>query len=86
MKTKIKLVGAVVAIALGLAGSAFASKPPAYQGSAGSVQGSVQGGVKAASPGGTLPFTGLDLGLFAAGGAGLVLAGYAVSRRGRRQN
>jgi len=86
MKMKIKIAAAVVGVALGVVGSASAAKPPAYQGNAGGVQGSVQNGASApVASAGTLPFTGLDLGLFAAGGGALIVAGYAVTRRGRRQ-
>lgn len=87
MKMKLKVAAVVGTLALGIVGSASASKPPAYQGSAGSVQGTIQKGAAApVAQGGTLPFTGADLGLFAIGGAGLMIAGYAITRRGRRQN
>ena len=34
---------------------------------------------------GSLPFTGMDLGIFAAGGAALILAGYSLNRASRKR-
>jgi hypothetical protein len=34
----------------------------------------------------TLPFTGMDLGLFVLGGVALVVAGYSLNRRGRQRS
>lgn len=72
-------------LALIFVGSALAgSKPPAYQGTAGNTQGTVQKGAQPSTGTtntvGQLPFTGLDLGLFAAGGAALVAAGFSLRR------
>jgi hypothetical protein len=77
--------GVAVAAALVLAAGALAAKPPAYQGNGGQVQGKVQQGAVSAAKSGTLPFTGLDLALFAAGGIALVLVGASMRRAGRRR-
>ena len=80
-------------MALLFSASAFAaSKPSAYKGKAGSVQGVVQKGahatkgtpvsIGATHNGGQLPFTGVDLAVFAAAAAGLVLVGYSLRRAG----
>lgn len=45
----------------------------------------IQSGLQGAQSGGTLPFTGLELGLFALGGALLVAAGAGLYRVGRRK-
>jgi len=85
-KGRAAVIVTVVAFALLVTSSAFATKPPAYQGKAGSTQGAVEGAVQhTTKPGGTLPFTGLDLGLFAAGGAALIVVGYQLTRLGRRR-
>ena len=78
----------VVLVALVFAAGAFAGKPPAYQGKAGSTQGLVQKGATA-SPSATktvgqLPFTGVDLAFFAAGAGALIVAGVSFRRLGRR--
>lgn len=80
----------VVLVALVFATGAFAGKPPAYQGKAGSTQGLVQKGA-APSPStsttvGQLPFTGIDLAVFAAGAAALIVAGVSFRRLGRRSS
>jgi len=83
---KVLIAISVVAISLTIAANAFAKKPKPYQGTAGATQSAVQRGVSATSTsGGTLPFTGVDLGLFAAGGAALLVVGYSMSRAGRRR-
>ena len=80
----------VVLVALVFAAGAFAGKPPAYQGKAGSTQGLVQ---KGAAPNlgttktvGQLPFTGIDLAVFAAGATALIVAGLSFRRLGRRSS
>jgi hypothetical protein len=82
------VVAAAVFTALALAGAALAAepRPQGYQGPGESVQGQVgSGGVAGEETGfGSLPFSGLDLTLLAAGGAALILAGggfYRLSRR-----
>jgi hypothetical protein len=86
-KARAAVIVAVIAFVLVAAAGAFAKKPRAYEGKAGSTQGAVQGAVKhPVKPGGTLPFTGLDLGLFAAGGAALIVVGYQFTRLGRRRS
>jgi hypothetical protein len=84
------VVAAAVFTALALAGAALAAepRPQGYQGPGESVQGQVGnqgGGVAGEEAGfGSLPFSGLDLTLLAAGGAALILAGggfYRLSRR-----
>jgi hypothetical protein len=78
----------VVLLALVFAAGAFAGKPPAYQGKAGSTQGLVQKGAKAnlgtTKTVGQLPFTGIDLAVFAVGAAALIVAGVSFRRLGRR--
>ena len=61
------------------AGPAFAQTEDAYNGLAGAQQGG-GGDAAAADTGGSLPFTGLELGLVAIAGAGLLGVGYAVRR------
>ena len=79
-----------VLLALVFATGAFAGKPPAYQGKAGSTQGLVQKGAKAnlgtTKTVGQLPFTGIDLAVFAAGAAALIAAGVSFRRLGRRSS
>jgi hypothetical protein len=81
--------GAVL-VMLVFATGAFAGKPPAYQGKAGSTQGLVQQGAKpnlgTTKTVGQLPFTGIDLAVFAAGAAGLIAAGVSFRRLGRRSS
>jgi hypothetical protein len=61
----------------GSASSAFAeTAPPGYQGNAGGVQATVE-------TGGTLPFTGLDLGLLIGGGLLMILVGVGLRRLSR---
>jgi hypothetical protein len=89
MKTAMRGAAMTVAfvLALGTIAAASANKPPAYQGVAGATQGVVQGASKApaASPSGSLPFTGANLAIFLVGGAALVVAGYSLNRRGKRR-
>ena len=84
---KLILSSVALVVALVLAGSALAaSKPRAYQGQGGGVQGQVAGGVHGTAVKGTLPFTGQDLALIAIGGAVLILGGagfYRLSRSRR---
>jgi hypothetical protein len=78
---------AVLATAALLVSGAAAKKPPAYNGIAGGTQGVVQKGTKSipTKTVGSLPFTGMDLGIFAAGGVALILAGYSLSRASRKR-
>jgi hypothetical protein len=77
MRTITRLLVLAVAIMALAAGPAFAQTEDAYNGLAGAQQG---GGGNAADTGGSLPFTGLELGLVAIAGAGLLGVGYAVRR------
>lgn len=89
MKT-ITSVLLALALCLALATTAFAqSTVDGYNDAAGQVQSGVEGDGGAGTPpasapaeasSGTLPFTGLDVALFAAGGAVLVLAGLGMRR------
>jgi hypothetical protein len=76
---------AVIAAAFAFVGNAFAtSKPGAYQGTAGQVQGKVaKANTVHATTVGQLPFTGLDLAVFAGISLALMLAGVSVRRLGR---
>jgi hypothetical protein len=79
---------AVLAIAAGPAYAQTATED-GYAGLGGALQGQGGGGGPVATSGGTggdggsLPFTGLELGLIAAMGAGLVGVGFAVRRASR---
>jgi hypothetical protein len=89
MKT-ISSVLLALALCLALATTAFAqSTVDGYNDAAGQVQSDVDGDGGAGTPStsapvkassGTLPFTGLDIALFAGGGAVLVLAGVGMRR------
>jgi len=87
---RIVVATCVAVLALVLATGALAGKPPAYQGTAGSVQGLVQKGNQAAPAAtktvGQLPFTGLDLMVFAAGAGALIVAGFSFRRLGQRRS
>lgn len=78
---------AVLAMAALLVSSAAAKKPTGYNGIAGGTQGLVQKGATKTPTKtvGSLPFTGMDLGIFAAGGAALILAGYSLNRASRKR-
>ena len=78
---------AVLATAALLVSGAAAKKPPGYAGIAGGNEGLVQKGAKSppTKTVGSLPFTGMDLGIFAAGGAALILAGYSLNRASRKR-
>jgi hypothetical protein len=85
---KKRLLGLMVVagcvLALSVAGSAFAQTPTgdAYGGLAGVQQGPGDNGSPTAttSDSGTLPFTGLELGVFALVGAGLLGTGLIMRR------
>ena len=79
MRTITRLLVCAVAIMALAAGPAFAQTEDAYNGLAGAQQGG-WGNAAAADTGGSLPFTGLELGLVAIAGAGLLGVGYAVRR------
>jgi hypothetical protein len=88
MKT-ISSVLLALALCLALATTAFAqSTVDGYNDAAGQVQSGVEGDGGGTPPSsttaeantGTLPFTGLDIALFAGGGAVLVLAGLGMRR------
>ena len=86
MKTISSLLLAL-ALCLALATTAFAqSTVDGYNDAAGQVQSGVDGdgtppsSATAETSSGTLPFTGLDIALFAGGGAMLVLAGLGMRR------
>jgi hypothetical protein len=76
MRTITRLLVCAMAILALAAGPAFAQTEDAYNGLAGAQQ----GGGGDADNGGSLPFTGLELGLVALAGAGLFGVGYAVRR------
>ena len=78
---------AVLAMAALLVSSAAAKKPKGYNDIAGGTQGLVQKGATKTPTKtvGSLPFTGMDLGIFAAGGAALILAGYSLNRASRKR-
>lgn len=63
--------------------SAADSSVQGYGGSGGQVQAQVQANSQDPGTGGSLPFTGLDLGLLVAGGAAMVLVGGGVRRLAR---
>jgi hypothetical protein len=79
MRTITRLLVCAVAILALAAGPAFAQTEDAYNGLAGAQQGG-GGDEAAADTGSSLPFTGLELGLVAIAGAGLLGVGYAVRR------
>jgi hypothetical protein len=85
MKT-ITLLAAVLALTLAFAGTAVAqTSSDAYSDAGGQVQAQVQGdgdddGTGSTGGDGSLPFTGLDLGLVAGGGLLLLGAGIAMRR------
>ena len=90
MHMKHLTVGAVVCALLlfaGPAASAQTSAQPGYSAPAGNVQQQVGGRDHSPSAnenhGGSLPFTGLDLGLVAAAGGLLLAAGFVVRRLSR---
>jgi hypothetical protein len=78
---------AVLATATLFVSGAAAKKPTGYNAIAGSTEGLVQKGTKSipTKTVGSLPFTGMDLGIFAAGGAALILAGYSLNRASRKR-
>jgi hypothetical protein len=92
---RLALVMAVVAIALAVAAPAYAQSAVSdtYAGRGGGIVGTVEGGkgptastpqqVQATSPSGSLPFTGLDIGLLALGGVALVGVGVGLRRFAR---
>ena len=90
--TKLRLIFALCALSLLLVPAAFAAGGSAgdgYGGVAGNVQQQVNQGQGVAATGtagasGSLPFTGLDLGLLVAGGAVLLVVGATIRRAARR--
>jgi hypothetical protein len=84
------VLAALVLGALLVAGSALAGGTPGgYQQSGNGVEGTVQKGATSGTPSktvGTLPFTGLDLGLFAGGALMLVFVGASLRRVARRSS
>ena len=72
----------LVAVPLALAGNTSNSVVAGYGGNSGNVLAQV----KPTSTGSTLPFTGLDLALFAVGGAALVAVGLGIRRAGRNHS
>jgi hypothetical protein len=91
---KLRLISAVFALSLVLAPAAFAGGGSAgggYGGAGGNVQqqvggsqGAGAGTLGSSSSSGSLPFTGLDLGLLVAGGAVLLVVGATIRRAARR--
>lgn len=80
---RVLLAGSVVSLALlAWIPSALAadSSVQGYGGSGGQVQSQVEGGNPGTSTSGSLPFTGLDLGLLIAGGALLLVVGGVIRR------
>jgi hypothetical protein len=92
--TNLRLILALCVLSLALVPTAFASGGSAgggYGGSAGNVQqqvngsqGQGSGALGTSGSSGTLPFTGLDLGLLVAGGAVLLVVGATIRRAARR--
>ena len=82
---KLTSVLVCVVVVLALAAPAFAQNATqdAYNGLAGAQQGGGDGDVAATGTGGSLPFTGLQIALFAGAGAGLLGAGIAMRRASR---
>jgi hypothetical protein len=90
---RLALLTVVVAIALAAAAPAFGASAvtDAYGGKGGGVLGAVNSGggngtppaQVVASEGGSLPFTGLDIGLLALGGCALVGVGFGLRRLAR---
>lgn len=76
----------VTAVALALPATGSAARPRAVQQGYGAVSGArvAFGPAQPVRQQGALPFTGIDLGLVAAGGGGLLLLGGALKRAGRR--
>lgn len=88
MKLRCLIVAVCALLALAptaLAAGSSGSAGTGYGGNGGGVQNEVsQGAVHAASGGGTLPFTGLDLALLVVGGLSLVIVGAGLRRASRR--
>jgi hypothetical protein len=94
---RLALLMAVVAVALALAAPAFAQSPTSdtYAGKGGGIVGTVNSGngpsasapqqvqVASSNGSGSLPFTGLDIGLLALGGVALVGVGIGLRRFAR---
>jgi hypothetical protein len=92
---RLALLMAVVAVVLALAAPAYAQSATsdAYAGKGGGIVGTVNSGngpsapapqqVQAANSSGSLPFTGLDVGLLALGGIALVGVGIGLRRFAR---
>jgi hypothetical protein len=92
--TKLRLILALCALSLLLVPAAFAAGGSAgggYGGAGGNVQQQVNqgqgqgaGALGSSGSSGSLPFTGLDLGLLVAGGAVLLVVGATIRRAARR--
>jgi hypothetical protein len=92
---RLALLMAVVAVALAIAAPAYAQNAVSdtYAGKGGGIVGTVEGGngptaptpqqVRVSADSGALPFTGLDIGLLALGGAALVGVGVGLRRFAR---
>lgn len=89
---RLALLMAVVAVALALAAPAYAQNAVSdtYAGKGGGIVGTVEGGNGPSTPqqvqtsnDGSLPFTGLDIGLLALGGVALVGVGVGLRRVAR---
>jgi hypothetical protein len=92
---RLALLMAVVAVALAIAAPAYAQNAVSdtYAGKGGGIVGTVEGGkgptastpqqVVSSNESGSLPFTGLDIGLLAAGGVLLVGMGVVLRRFAR---
>ena len=68
---------------LSVALAAGGSSATVYGGAAGAVQSQVASATKGAVKGGTLPFTGLNIGLIIVGAVVLLTAGFALQRFSR---
>ena len=69
--------------AASVAMAAGSSSASGYGGAAGAVQSQVASATKGAVKGGTLPFTGLNIGLIVVGAVVLLVAGFALQKFSR---
>jgi hypothetical protein len=83
-RVRLAVAASVVAGMMAPAAGAQDCSPAGYCGPAGEAQAGA-GIREAGQPSGQLPFTGLDIGLFAAGGGMLLLGGAALYRVGRKK-
>ena len=80
----LSLVLAPAALAAGSAGAGYGGGGGTVQQEVGQQAGQSQGTLATTGSKGSLPFTGLDLGLLVAGGAVLLVVGASIRRASRR--